>query len=420
MAVVDIVLGTYSLQSSSVITSELQHESSPPINLDVLEVPFKDGGALTSKTFSPRKITLSGSLRASTQADLDVLIDTFKKNTNVIFENLDIVYASSFRRYRVTTSAVTISRGRGNITICGFSLSFDVINYPFGRQVSALSGSDVMNESFSFDINGPDQIINETVTYDGTAKPRPIIKMVIDNPSDLQIISLRNKTNQQATEIASDFMSGNELVIDTEEKSVTIDGKPTEYTGVIPDFELGSNKLEVFLSSTGAYLNSYLFNQVQPIVKDTWYGIIFHDATQSSNILQIFLAKNSQATGRVRFFLMGDNGDGIFSVFISEQYIDVSLIGVGYSYINIQMSGYSPAGFPSVELVGLFIEPEDSGTVIYWPYIDTQTASFAAFKNKNMRSAIRVAREFVYKSYIPNTGSAWKIDTSSKYNKKYL
>ncbi len=417
----------YSLQQAgSIISSQINHESAPPINLDIEEIPFQDGAKLVSKTFSPKQLTITGRLKASTQADLDTLIDTFKKNTDVIFGYLDIAYAGGYRRFVVTTASQSITRSGKQLTVCGFGLALNVIDPPFARAVSALDGDLVVNESMTLSAITT-AVTQETVTFDGSAEPRPIFNIVIDKPSSLQSIVLKNKNTQQYIEVEGSFASGDLLRIDTEKFQTTLEGNNKEFIGVMPEFELGTNRLEIFakdLSATSDF--NEIYNKVIAIPKGVQRGMFFTTEPSTGNKLghyEFLMAKNPEATGRMIARLYDDsNGNGVPDNLLQTIYVDFSLIGEGYGWISLDFTDFdgndlnaSSAGYAVV------FEPENDNSIIYLPYRDKGIVKSSAYKDKNMSAfAIDADKEHCYRVFFKIGTSQWQLDANSKYTKRYL
>lgn len=251
MSVVKAQINDFSLQSSSVVSSRLLHDDSPNQSLNLLNVSRRDGQKLISSQFQPKTITIVGQLKGSNQTDLDKNIDTFKRSVNVTQGNLDISMAGGFRRYVVALQSVIIERASYNLTFVPFSVSFSVYDPPFARNVLSLGGGLVVEQTLS--VEGIAVASYETtITFDGSADPKPRFTAVIDTPGTLGDISLKNETTGDQITVGTAWVAGDQLVVDTENQTVVRTGQSIDFDGIFPEFELGANKILLSLIDTGA------------------------------------------------------------------------------------------------------------------------------------------------------------------------
>lgn len=250
MANVNVQVGSYSLQSSSVITREIQHDSATPLALDTLQISRQDGAKLIASNYLPKQITLTGIIRADTSNGLEDTIDTFKKSVSVAYGNLDIDYAGAKRRYIVGVSGIAIDRSFFHRNFAPFRLSFSVFDPPFALAIESLGGDLAVNETLSADGN-TDQVIESTQTFGGSAPPRPILRYVIDNATNLETIKVGNQGKNQQLALATAWDDGDQVVIDTEGLEVLRNGVPLGYSGFFPEFDVGSNTMTTQLQGSG-------------------------------------------------------------------------------------------------------------------------------------------------------------------------
>jgi len=60
-----------SLQTGNIICSGIQHEDVAQKNLNVQKFALREGGKFTSVSFDVKRITLSGYIKGTSQADLE-------------------------------------------------------------------------------------------------------------------------------------------------------------------------------------------------------------------------------------------------------------------------------------------------------------------------------------------------------------
>jgi hypothetical protein len=287
---ISLQIGSFSLQSSTVITSTLSHEGTPTQKLDTLKISRRDGEKLISTTFNPKTITIAGTIKGTSLANLETNIDTFKKNVNVTAGNLDIEYAGTVRRYLVALESVAIERSHYHITFSPFSVIFRVLDPPFGLNVTGLGGTLSYNEALSA-LAITTQAYSSTVSFDGTAPPKPQITYVLDTLGNLDSIQETVVSKKAVLTMNTAFNSGDQLLIDTENQRVYLNGKSISYAGIFPEYDLGDNTVKTTLAATSP------IDQQQTLIQD--------DVTvfQGRKWAQGFQVDNTGTISKVRVFM---------------------------------------------------------------------------------------------------------------------
>ena len=267
----------------------------------------------------------------------------------------------------------------------------------------------------------------ETITLEGTVSPKPTIFIVIDKPSSLESIMIKNKTTQQGIEITGDFVSGDIVKIDTENLKVTVEGNEREFVGVMPEFDIGNNRLEIFGKDESALVDfNEKHNRQLAITKGNEYGIFLTTSVTGDDKyghFEFLISKNADATGRMIVRLYDDtDGGGIPESLLQTKYVDFDLINEGLSWVSIDFDDFnfddlngSTGGF------AVTLEPEDGVSVITMAYRDFNTLEKMTFRLKTETIfTVQTTREPVYRSYKKVATSYWQLDVSAKYTKRYL
>lgn len=233
---VNVVFNSVDLQTSSIITQKSTHYNIPTKDMPVYPLAHANKSASPNNPNYPnRKIIIEGKLRASTISALETLIDTFKAYFNVEDANLDIDWAGGTRRF-VATGTPDVKSERG-LNTADFSVVFDC-DYPFGEDTSSTS---LVSASGSTGATRGDSI-----TVAGSAKYQlPIITITINSLTDGtdSYMTVSNNANGQGITILGDFAASDEIVIDCETRTVTINGTEVDYVGSFPEFETGSQQI---------------------------------------------------------------------------------------------------------------------------------------------------------------------------------
>lgn len=254
---VNIQINTFSLQSSSIITSSFLHDGSPEKELGTLNIARQDGLKLVSTRFKPKQFTLAGRIKGNTQQELENNIDLFKRFVmNEVNASLDFEYAGSFRRFIVDCVSVSIDRSHYHLTFAPYSAVFTVLDPPFGKKIINLGNQLAVEETLSVQ-QITTSVYQTTITLDGSADPAPMIDFVIDTVGNLDEIQFKNNTTNQQINIGTAWGAGDRITINTEDRFVQRGGSDIDFTGIFPEFALGINEVKT------SFIQAATLNQSQ-------------------------------------------------------------------------------------------------------------------------------------------------------------
>lgn len=239
---VDLQMNGTSLQTSSIVVNQIGDDSAPNQEVNLQQISRRDGAKLVSTVYQPKAITLTGRIKGTSLADLETNIDNFKRLVSVTDGRLDIEYAGTVRRFVVSCESIAIQRAHYHLTFAPFSVSLRVYDPPFGRNVSALGGNLAANEALS-GTGITTQAYSSTVSFDGSATPKPVITFYIDTVGALTTIDERVQGKKNLISVGTAFNSGDVLIIDTDNQQVLWNGRPINYEGVFPEYEVGDNTI---------------------------------------------------------------------------------------------------------------------------------------------------------------------------------
>jgi Phage tail protein len=221
------------LQASGILTSLIDHESQPEQDMKMYALAHASMSKIPYRSYPRKPIVLRGTLLASGIAAMDALADTFRAYFKGKDKNLDIGYNSTTRRYVCTAKRVVIQRPEG-LNHAKFFVEL-VATEPFGRDTTTTMAlndtgntSSSYSDTYSFLGNAPYQQPIVTITYTaltgGTAKT----------------VTFANVTNGQQCSITRTWATNDILIIDATLKKVTVNGTEVDFSGAIPEFEVGS------------------------------------------------------------------------------------------------------------------------------------------------------------------------------------
>jgi phage-related protein len=215
-------------------TNVIDHTSIPDKIAELYAHADSNSSSIPSINYPSKKVTIGGTIHGSTQADLDSRIDTFKGYFNGKNKNLDIAYGSSTRRYIATANAISVVRQQKAL-FATFTIQFLCTN-PFGLDISttALWAAKTGFTSATF---------TETPTVGGTAPYQlPIFTITLNSftgAGDYVQIS-NNDNNQEILLYGLGLTAGDVIVIDCEQRKVTVDGAEVDYYGTFLELEPGA------------------------------------------------------------------------------------------------------------------------------------------------------------------------------------
>lgn len=231
-----------SLQTSNIVTQEIEHESIDGKTLDLQGLASRDGGKFLAATFQPRKIVLRGYLKYSSQTLLEQGIDDFKELLNSTTKNLDIGYAGGTRRYVCDMARVTLIRQHFNVTFTEWEATFICAKTPFGKTL------DTTTVGYSITSIGT---YAGSYVATGNYRPKPKIIINFSEVAGITKIRLRNTTTGDWIDVDNNngYANNDEVIIDCDQVTVTLNGVAWDYSGFFPSFEPSGNDLRIAFTS---------------------------------------------------------------------------------------------------------------------------------------------------------------------------
>lgn len=241
--------------NTGIITEKIKHTDIPSKDVPVLPLANNNGSVIPYTEYPNKKIVITGTIKGSSQTDLDNRIDSFKAYFNGSDKNLDINYGSSTRRYVATANTVAVER-QDRALWATFAVEF-VCSIPFGRNTSAttaLNASGRTNAGYT-----------DSHTFVGSAPAlQPIITITYAAVSGGgSYVSWGNNSNGQGITITDQtWVAGDVLEIDTRTgyKTVKKNGVEIDFLGAFPEFAPGSGSFSYadgFTSRTFTELVQY-------------------------------------------------------------------------------------------------------------------------------------------------------------------
>jgi hypothetical protein len=308
----DIYFNSVNINSGNYEVTKITHDDSTPYKHDIIDIAGNTASKLVGSFYKPKRISIEGKIKSTTQTNLEGFIDEFKTGMS-INGSLYINYSGTKIKYDVLFNKLSLERENNSLTYVKYFLEYICIDPSFAKH-GTLGSGDVMTEMWSFD-NLTN--LNETFSanVDGTYKPKPIISFDLDDIGNLEEIQFRNITTNTQMNINTTWTPGDKVEIDTNNLTVKRAGYDIDFEGVFPEFSLGTNNAEVnFLPSDT--LNEY---------NDTYNSSSTSGEISTKSEAQSFTPSLSTTYGNIDLMLYKDtntNNDYKEEAFANTTYKD--------------------------------------------------------------------------------------------------
>lgn len=235
----------FGLQNESIITETAVDN---PANLVLSErgYPRADGEFVETAYFRRKVITVSGHVTAATPELLELYMDQMKQALVTRGATLMLSHGGIKRYFdgAYCTGIDKLFSARQSYHVNYAPFTFDVIcPDPFARSQYIIAFSP------------PTAITASETTYEvtnlGSAYSRPVFNFAAIVGGTASGFKLENLTTLETIEVTHSFSNGDTLSIDSELKSVLVNGAETDWSGIIPSLKQGKNSIKVTLSGSG-------------------------------------------------------------------------------------------------------------------------------------------------------------------------
>ena len=231
-----ITFDSNSLQTSSILTANIEHESISEKDAKLYAMAHANSSKIPFVSYPSRKIKVSGKIIGSGVSNLDSLLDTFRSYFRGQDKNLDIDYAGSTRRYIATLNGLAIDRP-GGLQYANFEAEF-VCTQPFGRNTATTSALSAAGRTAAAYV--------DLHTFLGTAPYQlPVITITITAVTGgTGSVVFANSANSQGITITGQtFVAADIIEIDCINKTVKKNGALIDFVGAFPEFPPGSQSM---------------------------------------------------------------------------------------------------------------------------------------------------------------------------------
>jgi len=240
----NFVFNGFGLQNTIIVTTRILYDQMPNREVRARALPREDGELILGSNWRRKIVRLTGYILETTAALLDAKIDEMKEELSFEESVLDIKVQGVIRRYRATLINANnmFDREGWMLTFIPFTLEF-LCHEAFAGTLGFSENEFLAETSLAN---------NKTITNVGTAPAKPIITLTLTTLSGITKIGVTNNTTSQTITVQRTFTSSEVLVIDSDNKIVTVDGLEVDYDGVFPDLQQDDNSIDIDFTGTSA------------------------------------------------------------------------------------------------------------------------------------------------------------------------
>jgi hypothetical protein len=312
---VDLITTTYT-------TRFVKHESVADRDISLAPLAREDGQVFISDRYGAKTIKLQGTIKGSSQSDLEQKIDTFTELFSRPQKQLDIDFAGGTRRYIATCAHHEFDRDFYHLSIAPWTAEF-IVPSGVGKDTTTTQPTAADGDTLNFDPSNPITSAATSFTILGSKAPKPVVTLGnLTFGSAVKGIEYKNTDTGQRLIITypGTWGSSRSITIDFEAKTVTgdvVDGviKPLNFYGEFPDFKIGTNHFSItpggIVNQKSAddlitdTLSSSITIQATSDYKAQSFMVPYHDETFKGIVLGV----NSQGTpGNMTWRIETDNG----------------------------------------------------------------------------------------------------------------
>lgn len=215
------------MQSTNVITSDVDDGQSPKRELAIFTLARANGGVITDSTYGTKDIPVRGKIIGTGMTNVDALVDSFHAAMGVRNKDLDIAYNGSTRRYIATPARVTISRPVRGANWANFEVDFVVTEY----------GKDTTATTFYTNTSIATSGVTLPMTFGGSA-PQQFLDIIVNvtafdasNNGMTRSVTFTNPATTEALTVNRIWTAGEQLIIRNSDKSVKVNGALVDWSG---------------------------------------------------------------------------------------------------------------------------------------------------------------------------------------------
>lgn len=365
-----------SLLTTNIRTRYVKHESAPDREITRLAIARRDGSIFVTQRYGEKVIRLAGTIKGSSQADLETRVDSFKELLSREQKKLVISWNGTTREYVASCLRHDLDSDHYHIDWRPWEVEFLVSS---GEGADPSTTNALTGEALTLDT--PDTVV---FVLQGSKPPRPIIEITGNNwPTGCLGIEVKNVDTGEKVQITNNVSWGtnSKITIDCDAKTIEHDVggvvMPLDFIGTIPTFRIGTNTIQV---AAGRLL---VVGTTEPSISDVGATSAMGTNTRYAQSFSIPYTNNTFRTIRVPLQKFGtptgdltarietDNGGKPSGTVVATFTLAASSIGASMAYFDIDIAAFQLDANKTYWLV-LYGASFDNSNGAYWGHVATQ------------------------------------------------
>lgn len=205
----------------------------PNREIKINKLAREDKSVITTAEYSSKEVTVFLHLFGCERADAELVLRNLKALLQQINKELIVNQAGEETKYIATLNQVSHEWFGGKLKV---TLVF-VCSDPIGQATTATTGIATTNITT--------QTINIALDIEGSFIAEPVITLTMTDITDGTDVTVTVKNNiiGQGISLTRDWADGDIVTIDSAEKTVTINGGDSDFSGIFPFFYPGDQVL---------------------------------------------------------------------------------------------------------------------------------------------------------------------------------
>ena len=232
-----------------VIPSRFNRDNTAKRTMKTTKVPRSSGRVILRDEDDSKIIRIAGSILTNSKNELDQKLHEFKNKLlkrDGILKFPDNGVVRQIKCNWINGHSAFDREANYEVSHCDYVLEFEATDVPYIQDL-AYSSETLYNQT--------DSELSMAVSVDGSARETfPILVMIFSAGNNISNIKFENLTRNESIDI--DFSvspsGGDVLIIDSETRSVSLNGTELDYNGFFPSLQYGSNLCKIAITGTSA------------------------------------------------------------------------------------------------------------------------------------------------------------------------
>lgn len=228
-----VQIWNFSLVDNWFTVNSINSDDLGSMDYETFKTPRWNGGGVLNRYYRWHSVNINITIITDSKEALQSKMDTLKKSISWLEDYLYVRTPNDQRKLKWTVTNVVFNRQHYHITFIQAQITFTTVS-PFFEDLITQSQSRSVTGSFT-----------EEFLHNGTAPTSP---RIFCNFSTSDVTSISMLVNGSLITIVQAIQDNSILIIDSQAKTVTLNGLNIDFTGVFPELSAGSNEITMTIS----------------------------------------------------------------------------------------------------------------------------------------------------------------------------